>query len=102
MIEDRGTIFLVQQEVFGFSERMLMFRGDRPVGPWQARTTVFCAPERSGNITTFNALAHPHFTSNGELLTSYLVNSFETTDPVFAHADNFRPIFVRVPLVQLT
>ena len=101
VIEDSGTIFLVQQEVFGFSERTLMFRGDSPVGPWQARTTVFCAPERSGDIITTNALAHPQFTADGNLLVSYLVSSFGTTTPVFANADNFRPVFVRVPLAQV-
>lgn len=101
VIEDSGNIFLVNQEVFGFSQRMFMFQGDSPVGPWRGRTAVFCAPERSGDIITINALAHPQFTSNGNLLVSYLVSSFGTTEPVFANADNFRPIFVRVPLAQV-
>ncbi len=101
VLEDSGTLFLVNEEQFGFSEQIEMFQSTSPVGPWNAQTTVYCAPERDGDIITFNAHAHPQFTANGDLLVSYMVNSFGNTAPIFANADHFRPFFIRVPLDEV-
>ena len=100
VFEFNGTLFLVSQAL-NFSERIDMYQGESPVGPWSNRTAVFCIPETGGDLVTANALAHPQLTTSGLLLVSYQVFSLDNPDLVFADADTFRPFFIRVPLDEL-
>mgnify|MGYP006919341302 CR=1 FL=1 len=58
---------------------------------------LYATPEIDKNIFTYNAVAHPQFYENGDLLISYNVNSFEFAD-LFRDATIYRPRFVRAPL----
>ena len=48
-------------------------------------------------IHAYNALAHPQYIKDGELLVSYCVNSISVRD-VFENVDSYRARFIRVPL----
>ncbi|MEO1480207.1 MAG: DUF4185 domain-containing protein, partial [Bacteroidota bacterium] len=72
--------------------------GQSPVGPWSAPIRVYEAPEPATDPDTFvyNAKAHPHLSSPGELLISYNVNTFDFFGDFFADADIYRPRFIRL------
>jgi uncharacterized protein DUF4185/uncharacterized protein DUF5005 len=75
-----------------------------PQGPWSPKQVVYSTPETgqsagAGTLFTYDPHAHVQFTSNGELLVSYNLNSTEGTDLV--QADDYRPKFIRVPIAGL-
>jgi hypothetical protein len=51
-------------------------------------------------IHAYNALAHPQFIENNELLVSYCVNSISVRD-VFENVDSYRARFIRVPMSMI-
>jgi hypothetical protein len=86
---------ITQQPVF--SPQIVIYEADQPVGPWHGARLVYRTPESGERLFTYNAVAHPQFTQDGELLISYNVNSFAFAD-LFADATVYRPRFIRVPL----
>jgi hypothetical protein len=48
-------------------------------------------------IFTYNALPHPQYIENDQLLVSYCVNSFRARD-FFENVENYRARFIRVPM----
>lgn len=75
------------------------FTSKSPYGPWVNKKTIYETPmiENCESCWTYNALAHPQFNQDGELLISYNTNSMKMSD----HYDNaliYRPRFIRVPL----
>ena len=73
--------------------------GDSPVGPWGPLQKIYTTPEAAldPDIYTYNAKAHPHLSSPGELLISYNVNSLAFPDH-FRYADIYRPRFIKLIL----
>jgi hypothetical protein len=67
-------------------------------GPWSEPTRVYTCPEPGTDprLMVYSAKAHPELSAEGELLISYSVNSTDFWD-VAAHADKYRPRFVRIP-----
>lgn len=86
--------FITQQDRFG--EKIMCYESKSLHGPWINAKVLYITPEKRGSIYTYNALAHPQFTRNNELLISYNVNSLNIQD-IFRDADNYRPRFIRVP-----
>lgn len=85
---------LTQHHIFG--SEIYIYDSDHPALGFKQKRTVYCTPQSNqGNLFTYNAFAHTEFSSNGELLVSYNVNSFVFAD-VFSNADNYRPFFVRI------
>jgi hypothetical protein len=85
---------LTQHHIFG--SEIYIYDSDHPALGFDHKRTVYCTPQSNqGNLFTYNAFAHTEFSSNGELLVSYNVNSFVFAD-VFSNADNYRPFFVRI------
>jgi hypothetical protein len=84
---------LTQHNIFG--KEIYLYASDSPVGPWENKKVVYCTPETGGDIFTYNAYAHPQFSSDGELLISYNINSFDFGD-LAENADNYRPFFVTI------
>ena len=41
------------------SSKIVMYRSDSLEGPWTGKTVLYCTPETSGNVFTYNAKAHP-------------------------------------------
>jgi uncharacterized protein DUF5005 len=81
------------------SKEVYSFISSTPFGPWTNKKLLFETPidESNKNLFTYNALAHPQFTENNELLISYNTNSFELQDH-FVNAGIYKPRFMRVPL----
>ena len=92
---------LITQEGY-LSTEIYSYTSDTPMGPWGNRTLLYVTPvpEGSKTIFTYNALAHPEFTRDGELLISYNMNSSELAEH-FRNADIYRPRFIRVPLKMI-
>lgn len=67
-------------------------------GPWSNPIQVFTCPEPAidPKLMVYSAKAHPELSAPGEILISYSVNSTDFWD-VAAHADKYRPRFVRIP-----
>jgi hypothetical protein len=77
------------------STKIVMYRSDSLEGPFTNKTVLYTTPETSGNVFTYNAKAHPELGSDGRLLVTYNVNSFDTAD-VYKNVDNYRPRYVDV------
>ena len=77
------------------SAKIVMYRSDSVTGPFTDKTLLYTTPETSGNVFTYNAKAHPELGSDGQLVVTYNVNSFDTTD-VYTNVDNYRPRYIDV------
>ncbi len=73
-----------------------------PEGPWSNPNKLYTCPEPAtdSRMMIYSAKAHPELSPPGELLVSYSVNSTDFWD-VAAHADKYRPRFVRIPLAAI-
>ena len=83
----------------GLSRKVYSFISETPYGPWEKEQLLFETPIAypNQNLFTYNALAHPQFTSKDNLLVSYNTNSMELEDH-FTNAGIYRPRFMRVPI----
>lgn len=77
------------------------YTSDEPFRGFGNKRFIYTSPEpgedSTGNLSAYNALAHPQFVKGNQLLVSYCVNSLRVRD-VFENADNYRGRFIRVPL----
>lgn len=91
-------VLLSQQRGIGAGE-IFTYTSNSPVGPWGNKQLVYKTTESEENndIITYNAMAHPQYIKNGELLVSYCVNALKLP-LVFENVNNYRPVFLRVPM----
>ncbi|MFC5530703.1 DUF4185 domain-containing protein [Cohnella yongneupensis] len=77
--------------------RLAIYSGDSPVGPFGASTPLYYCPEseEGRGIYTYNAKGHPHLSAPGELLISYNVNT-TSMEANMAYGSIYRPRFVRL------
>lgn len=65
---------------------------------------IYNAPDAQqdpdGNLFAYNALAHPQYLENDELLVSYCLNSRRVRD-VFDNVETYRAQFIRVPMEKI-
>ncbi|MBK8501382.1 MAG: DUF5005 domain-containing protein [Saprospiraceae bacterium] len=94
VIKENGIYYLITHEPY-FSRRIQIMQSDNPIGPWSNRRTIYCTPENTENIFTYNSFVHPELSAAGELRISYNINSFNFND-LFANVDLYRPKFIRV------
>lgn len=112
-----GTTFLmVAQDTkvpYGTWKDIVLYSACQPQGPFSAKQVVYSTPETGattvpgmtgsqslyGILLTYNPHLHPQFTSNGQLLISYDLNSSNSGDLVYA--DAYRPRFIRVKIAGL-
>lgn len=96
-LADGRCLLVFQLDTFG--PHVAVRYGASPTGPWDPFIRVYACPEDTLTPNTFvyNAKAHPHLSSFGELLISYNVNSFAFAENL-ANADIYRPRFLRLPL----
>ncbi len=75
-----------------------------PYGGFANKTLIYTSPEPAsdprGNLSAYNALAHPQYLDGNKLLVSYCLNSTRVRD-VFENADKYRGRFIRVPLSMI-
>jgi len=77
------------------------YTSDSPFKGYGNRKMIFHTTEAEEDTTkqlfTYNALAHPQYIKDDQLLVSYCINSFTVRD-VFTNVDNYRARFIRIPL----
>ena len=85
--------------VFEASSKVKVRFGESPVGPFDMLQTVYHCPEveENPNVFVYNAKAHPHLSTEDEMLISYNVNSWHLSE-LMQHADIYRPRFIRLKL----
>jgi hypothetical protein len=66
-----------------------------PTGPFENKRVLYCTPESSDVIFTYNSFVHPELSDEGELRISYNINSFDFS-LLFKNADYYRPKFIRI------
>jgi hypothetical protein len=83
----------------GLSPRIVGRFAPSPEGPWSEPVVLHTCPEMKADrrVFTYAAKAHPHLADEGELVVSYVVNSFDLA-PVVNDASIYLPRFVRVTL----
>lgn len=100
-IAGRRRWVLIQSEPW-LGRRILARTADQPTGPWSSPREVYTVPNlsREKKHFTYAAKAHPELSPPGELLVTYVVNSFDFGESA-TNADIYRPRFLRVPLSLL-
>ena len=91
----QNKYYVLSQGGTFLSTDIYLWDADSPVGPFKNKRKVYSTPQTKGNIWTYNATAHPEFSTpanGGNLLVGYCVNSFNGTD-IYTNADNYRPYF---------
>jgi len=101
----KNKYVLVVQEGGFMSGEICSYYSDSPYTGWKNRKVLCHAllPDdviSTKNLFGYNALAHPQFIENGELLISNCVNSFVVED-VFQDASKYRPVFQRAPVKRI-
>jgi len=94
-IHNNKFILLTQDR---FQPEIYTFTADTPVGPWSYKKHIYTIPE--GNDTTlftYNAMAHPQYGENDQLLVSYCVNAKNIGD-LYRDASIYRPRFFWISL----
>jgi hypothetical protein len=88
---------LIQSEAW-FGTRVMARTARSMFGPWSKAEPVYQVPNVDSNKKhfTYAAKAHPEISRPGELLVSYVVNSFDFGESS-SNASIYRPRFVRVP-----
>ncbi len=84
------------------STDLVSLTSDKPYTGWGNKKLLYHPKPLSNDkdLFAYNSVAHPYFTSNGELLVSYCVNSFDLQD-VFQDASKYRPVFIRIPVEMI-
>ena len=94
---DRPLWVLVQSAPW-FGTKIFARTAWSPYGPWSVSRSIYQVPaiEPAKKHFTYAAKAHPELSRPGELLVSYVVNSFDFGESS-TNAAIYRPRFVRVP-----
>lgn len=86
----------------GFGDRILLRSAQYPEGPWSEPVSVYRVKDIQNNpkLVTYAAKSHSCISKPGELLISYVINSFDFEFAV-QNADIYRPRFIRLFLDQI-
>jgi hypothetical protein len=93
----RGIRVITQQPMMG--QAIYSVHAASPVGPFSKKRTIYTTGSFGARTYTYNALAHPEQTADGQMLFSFNVNSFDALSP--ANATLYRPRFFRIHLSEL-
>jgi hypothetical protein len=98
----KDKYILLTMERAGFD--IYTYTSNSPIGPFTNKKFIYHTPEHEADSTmklfTYNALAHPQYIENEELLVSYCINSLNVKD-VFDNVENYRARFIRVPIQMI-
>ena len=90
-------VLLTQHKMLG-DGRIFTAVADTPYGPWVKLKQIFKVPELpSSKWFTYNAMAHPQFERDGEILVSFCVNTEEFSEQ-FTNVECYRPRFFWYPV----
>lgn len=95
VFEYKGIYILITQERGIGTNDIYSFVSDSPTGKWRNKKKIYTTPEPIENkaVFSYNAMAHPQYIKNGEILISYCVNGHNPED-LFADASIYRPRFI--------
>ena len=93
----RGIRVISQLPMMG--QAIYSWHAASPVGPFTTKRTIYTTGSYGARTYTYNTLAHPEQTTNGQMLFSYNVNSYDALTPTTATL--YHPRFFRVPITQL-
>jgi hypothetical protein len=93
----RGIRVITQRPMMG--QAIYSWHAASPIGPFTKQHTIYNTGSFGARTYTYNTLAHPEQTTDGQMLFSFNVNSFDALTP--ANATLYRPRFFRVPLSEL-
>lgn len=93
-------VLLTQNKRFNSGE-IYTFISDTPYGPWRNKQLIFLTSEqKSSNLYTYNAMAHPQFEKDEMILVSYNVNTSEFSQQ-FSDVSSYRPRFFWVEMDKI-
>lgn len=98
-----GSVRMTSQQ-FMFGSQVYSWRASGPTGPFTGQRVIFDTASLwpttyIRGTYTYNALAHPELTADGQMLFSFNVNSFTMLSPATIRL--YRPRFFRVALGAL-
>ena len=97
----RGKYVLLTQHKMLGDGRIFTAVSDTPYGPWRNLKQIFKVPElASSKWFTYNAMAHPQFERNGEILVSFCVNTEDFLEQ-FTNVECYRPRFFWYPVDRI-
>ncbi|GLR18726.1 DUF4185 domain-containing protein [Portibacter lacus] len=88
--------YLLTFQVFGISDKVGIQVGTSPIGPFGPINEVYTCPEYAEGLLPYNAKAHYHLSSTGELLISYNTITFDFWEDIQKDATIYHPRFIRV------
>ncbi|MCB0685860.1 MAG: DUF5005 domain-containing protein [Saprospiraceae bacterium] len=94
VIKSDGIFYLITHEPY-FSRKIQIMQSEKAEGPYQNRRTIYCTPENTDQVFTYNSFVHPELSEHDELRISYNINSFNFND-LFTNVDLYRPKFIRI------
>lgn len=77
--------------------RVMTSVAEAPEGPWPAAHEIAVTPEATGTTFTYNAKAHPQFSTDDSMLVSYNVNTTNFA-ALYQDVTIYRPRFVSLPM----
>lgn len=84
-----------------FNPQIYTFIADAPQGPWSGKKLIYTIPEgQDSTLFTYNAMAHPQYMQDGNLLVSYCVNAKKSSD-LYKDASIYKPRFIRISIDSL-
>ncbi|MBL4561344.1 MAG: DUF5005 domain-containing protein [Labilibaculum sp.] len=108
-ISEQFSVFKYQDKYILLSQErgigegaIYTYLSDSPIGPWKSKKMIYKTKEASvdPDIFTYNAMAHPQYIENDELLICYNINSLKVPR-VYTNVDCYRPVFLRVPMALI-
>ncbi|MEA5128417.1 MAG: DUF4185 domain-containing protein [Proteiniphilum sp.] len=96
--QDNKFILLTQDR---FKPEIYTFTADAPEGPWSNKKHIYTIPEgENSTLFTYNAMAHPQYGSDENLLVSYCVNAKNIPD-LYSDVSIYKPRFFWVSMNTL-
>ena len=96
VMKTRTGYAMVSQELF-FGTGLYVKTSSSPVGPWSDWKRIDDGPSKHSNQISYNALVHPEFTRDGQVLVSWNMNTNDGIVPTPDQAINYRPVFRSIP-----
>ena len=94
----RGKYVLLTQHKMLGDGRIFTAVSDTPYGPWKNLKEIYKTPELARSTWfTYNAMAHPQFERDGEILVSFNVNTPDFSEQ-FSNVESYRPRFFWYPV----
>lgn len=108
-ISEQFSVFKYKQKYVLLSQQrgigegaIYTYTSNSPNGPWMNKKMIYETKEASidKDLITYNAMAHPQYIEDDQLLICYNVNSLKVPR-IFSNVECYRPVFLRVPMKMI-